>query len=190
MMRNTFVAASAVAVFFAFFSCGTSDVDVPDDQNMDPGPDDSAGVEDLTVPDPLDTIDTPLPDTPVEGLPDTEDPAAEPLPDSSSPLCELGGGYCTTYSTTINPCVLCPEVDGTVYKPARPLESTQGCTAEGTGTAAWCCVPVIPESSECRTSGGFCYAPSGMDPPCPEGWSENASISCPGSQVCCQPTCA
>jgi len=184
------IAAIALLVFPNFSSCGTSGMDIPADQNFDPGADDAAGVEEVIEDTPAETIDTPLPDTPADGLPDTGDLVTDPLPDSSTPLCELGGGYCITYDTASEPCVLCSEVDGTIYRPARPLESTQGCTAESSGTSAWCCVPVIPESSECRTSGGFCYSPSGMEPPCPEGWSENPSISCPGSQVCCQPTCA
>jgi hypothetical protein len=140
--------------------------------------------------------DVPAEETPGEVVPDGEPdvvPDAQPdavpdvEPDGELPpsQCVENGGYCTTYAITATPCVLCPDVDDTHYKPSRPADDAMGCTVEGVGAGPWCCVLAdTGDPTACESGGGECY-PGGGD--CPIGWIENNTLRCHGSQRCCAP---
>jgi hypothetical protein len=97
----------------------------------------------------------------------------------------MDGGYCTTYTTTGEPCVTCASVGGTDFLPSPGPDGSRECTATGEGVGAWCCMPVDEDPPECVTSGGVCVPPGGGDR-CPVGWvADTTGLSCGGAHVCC-----
>ncbi len=135
-----------------------------------------------------DTTDVAGPDT--TGDPGTDAPVPdavdEPLPDGVT-ACEEAGGYCTTYTVVATPCVTCGAVAGVTHVPERGPDGADGCTAEGDGVGAWCCLPLdMDDMNDCESIGGMC-TPHGGDR-CPLGWEDDTSgTACQGSHVCCVP---
>lgn len=167
-------------------------VDVP----VDGSPDTPADTANDT---PADTTGDPAGDTAIDSGGDGDVPGDEAVdqPEEDVPAdvpgeevaieCETMGGYCTTYAVIADPCVVCDDVGGVHYQPARESMGAMGCTSGGIGATPWCCLTVdMVAPPGCVLAGGACY-PHGTTPPCAIGWFEDGAGDCPGSQVCCMP---
>lgn len=141
----------------------------PADDGLDMAPDRPADTE-TDVP-----ADVPAPDPSPDVV---EDTPTEPPPTA----CEEEGGTCTTYTTEASPCVTCPDTT----LPSQGPDGSRGCTAEGEGVAAWCCMPAPGDPPECVSGGGGCY-PRGGGGRCPVGWVRNDTMACNGRDICCVP---